>query len=82
MPDAPILQMPATRSEREKHRRAGELMIADKARWLVTARAIEQWNKPGTPLEQALDKFFVCVALAGGGAAIYFLWHQVTIWAQ
>lgn len=81
MPDN-LISMPATPAEREKHRKAGELMVADKARWLVTQRAVQLWQQPPTPAEAALNAFFVMVAIAGGIAALYFIAHQVAVWAQ
>lgn len=82
MPDARIIPMPVKPSERERHAGMGELIMADKARHVVYARAIEQWKQPGTPLQQAVDKFFVVVAIAGGCAGLYFIAHQVAVWAQ
>lgn len=86
MPDNPmpdnLLPMPASRSEREKHRKAGELMVADKARHVVTARAIAQMNQPAGPAERFMNRFFVLVAVAGACVSLYFVWHQVSIWAQ
>lgn len=77
-----LLPMPANPKDREKHRAAGELMIENKARWLVYARAIEQMNAPESPGERLLNRFFTLVAIAGGIAALYFIAHQVAVWAQ
>lgn len=77
-----ILHMPADRKEREKHRKAGEQMVADKARHVTYQAAIRQMNQPAGPVERWVNWFFVLVAVAGGFLSLYFIAHQVWIWAQ
>lgn len=85
-----ILAMPADPNDREKHRRAGELIaltrdpyaVADKARHVVVARAIQQMNQPESRAEEMMNAVFTGVAIFGAIAALFFVAHQVSVWAQ